>query len=113
MLSLELHHEVEKELDRAEKARQDGLEGRARVCARRAAGIVLRAYYQAHPVTPAPASAYDYLQLLRDDPQMNPELRRIADLLLTRVNQDFHLPVETDLIAATRRLVQILEKDIN
>ncbi len=113
MLSLELRNEVEKELARAEKARQEGLEGRSRVCARRAAGMVLRAYYETHPMTPAPPSAYDTLQLLRDDPQMNPELRQIAELLLTRVNQDFHLPEEIDLVAATRRLVEIIEKDIN
>jgi hypothetical protein len=112
MLSLELHSEIENELARAEQARKDGLEGRARVCARRAAGIVLRAYFQSHQVPKTHFTVYDLLQRLRDEPRTAPELRRIAILLLTRVNEDFQLPVEGDLIAETRQLVLILEKDI-
>lgn len=112
MLSLELHNEIENELARAEQARQKGLESRARVCARRAAGIALRAYYQSHQVPVAQSTIIDLLQLLQDDPQMDSELRRIANLLLTRVDEDFKLPFEGDLITETRRLVLILEKDI-
>lgn len=113
MLSLENHQEVENELARAEQAQREGLQGRARVCARRAAGIVLRVYYRSHPIASSPASVMDFLQLLRDDPNTGPEARRIANLLLTRVNEDFQLPVEGDLISETRRLIQILEKDIH
>jgi hypothetical protein len=39
-----LHEQIEKEFELAERARANGNEGRARVCARRAAGIAAREY---------------------------------------------------------------------
>jgi hypothetical protein len=112
MLSVDLRYEIENELARADKARREGLEGRARVCARRAAGLVIKAYFHSHPIASTPVSVYDYLQAFRDDPRTSSDARRIASLLLTRVNEEFQLPVEGDLVSDTRRLVQILEKDI-
>jgi hypothetical protein len=112
MLSADLKNAIDTELERAEQSRREGLEGRARVCARRAAGLVLKAYYQTHPIDSVPASAMDTLKFFRDDSHADPEAREIAGRLITRVNEDFQLPTQGDLIADARRLVQILEKDI-
>lgn len=109
---MELHDQVESELARAEKAHLEGLEGRARVCARRAAGFILRVYAQPYLDSPQPTNAYDLLQVVRDTPRFPGEVRRIAGLLLTRVNEDFELPDHTDLVAETRRLVQLVESEI-
>ncbi|MGH2523812.1 MAG: hypothetical protein ACRDH2_15005, partial [Anaerolineales bacterium] len=41
-----MNEAIEKELARAQEAREAGNEGQARVCARRAAGLAIRAWYQ-------------------------------------------------------------------
>lgn len=97
------------ELDQAESARADGNEGRARVLARRAAGIALRAYLNWLGL-PTSASAYDSLLWLRDNEAMPAELRDIAAHLLTRVNEQYQLPLDVDLLEETHRLIAILDE---
>lgn len=97
------------ELAQAEAARASGNEGRARVLARRAAGIALRAYqtWLGLPTTP---SAIDSLQWLNQNESMPAELREIAAHLLTRVDEQYRLPLPVDLLEETRRLVVVLDE---
>ncbi|NJC95899.1 MAG: hypothetical protein C3F07_13565 [Anaerolineales bacterium] len=101
------------EFERAEQARALGNEGQARVCARRAAGIVVREYLIQRGIRPPSASAYDLLNLLKDDPHLSPDLRLIADHLTLRVTEEFKLPVDADLVAEARVLCNELIKQIN
>ena len=100
---------ISAEIDQAEAARASGNEGRARVLARRAAGIALRAHLNWLGL-PATASAYDSLQWFRDNKSMDADLRQIADHLLTRVNEQYQLPIDVDLLAETRRFVAALNE---
>jgi hypothetical protein len=59
---------------------------------------------------PRSASAYDVLNLLKDDPLLSPDLKLIADHLTLRVTEEFKLPVEADLIAEARKLCEELLK---
>ena len=59
--------DIEAEFEKAEQARARGNEGQARVCARRAAGIAIREYLTRRGICPPSASAYDLLNLLKDD----------------------------------------------
>lgn len=92
------------EFDRATQARVKGNEGQMRVCARRAAGIAIREYLTRSGIQPPSASAYDLLNLLKEDPHLPPDMRLVADHLTLRVTEEFTLPVEADLVAEARLL---------
>ena len=94
--------QIESEFEKAEQARARGNEGQARVCARRAAGIAIREYLTRRGVRPPSVSAYDLLNLLKEDPDLSPDLKRIADHLTLRVTEEFKLPVNADLVAEAR-----------
>lgn len=91
--------EVQAELEKAAQARARGNEGQARVCARRAAGIAVREYLRRRGIRPPSTSAYDLINLVREDPRTHPDLKRIAGHLTLRVNEEFRLPIDVDLIA--------------
>ena len=110
MIAQDVLDRIETELAQAEVARSSGLEGRARVNARRAAGMAVRAFLQARGDGTGSGSAVDLLQALRDQPDTPGDIRQVLEHLLARVNQDFELPVSIDLIGETRWLVQSLHK---
>jgi len=101
--------QIEAELAHAEAARRDGFEGRARVCARRAAGLAIRAYAQRHGLDLPYSSAYDLLISLADISSIPDEARQAALLLTERVDTDFKLPADVDLISEARRLIAALD----
>jgi hypothetical protein len=90
------------EISRAELARAEGKEGMARVCARRAAGLVAGAYLRKHDLPSPGPSAYDHLRALIALDALDNSIRQAADHLLLRINQDHQLPVDVDLIAEAR-----------
>lgn len=96
------------ELSQAVAARNNGNEGMARVCARRAAGLIIGEFLQRRQINSPGPSAYDRLRLLLDLPDVSMQARIIAQHLVKRVNQDFNLPVEADLIEETRHLSEEL-----
>lgn len=103
--------ELQLEFERAEQARVMGNEGQARVCARRAAGMAIREYLARCGTRPSSASAYDLLNLIKEDARLSPDLRLIADHLTARVTDEFKLPVGADLVAEARQLCsELLDK---
>lgn len=90
--------DIHEELEKAAQARGRGNEGQARVCARRAAGIAVREYLARRGIRPPSTSAYDLLNLIKDDPFLPPDLKSIAEHLTMRVTEEFKLPVNVDLI---------------
>lgn len=102
--------QIEAEFQKAEQARANGNEGQARVCARRAAGIAIREYLTRQGIRPPSVSAYDLLNFLKDDPQLSPDLKLIAEHLTLRVTEEFRLPVNADLVAEARTFCEDLLK---
>jgi hypothetical protein len=100
------------EIKRAEEARISGNEGKARVCARRAAGIAIGEYFSRCHISSA-TSAIKRLETLQDLPRISPLIGQIAEHLLEHVDQDHKLPASIDLIAETYRLLQALEIEID
>jgi HEPN domain-containing protein len=96
------------ELEQATAARENGNEGMARVCARRAAGLIIGEYLQRQQIPSPGPSAYDRLRMLLDLADVPEQARQISEHLLKRVNEDFNLPFEADLIEETRRLAKQL-----
>lgn len=102
--------EIENEFERAKQARIRGNEGQARVCARRAAGIAAREYFTRRGEKVRTPSAYELLNTLAQDSSLSSELRQSASYLTLRVNEEFKLPVNADLVAEARKLCDGLLK---
>ncbi len=96
------------EIDNALSARLAGNEGKARVCARRAAGLAAAEYLKLRGIPLSGPSAYDHLQLLHRLPDKPKASQEIIERLLMRVRTDFTLPIEADLIEDARQLKRIL-----
>jgi hypothetical protein len=96
------------ELAQAAAARESGNEGRARVCARRAAGLIIGEFLERRKIPSPGPSAYDRLRLLLDLNGISERTRRAAENLVRRVNEDFTLPFDGDLIEESRLLAEEL-----
>ena len=105
--------EIRAELELAYAARAAGNEGRARVCARRAAGLAARDYFELHGIMLDNAgqnrlssvSAYQALQALAGLAELAPDLINAAQNLTTRVSLEFQLPKGIDLINEAQKLI--------
>lgn len=100
---------IEQELAQAEKARRAGNEGLARVCARRAVGLALRAFWDKDEQTQS-SSVIPLFERLRESKALPEALRQAADHFLMRVTPEFRLPVDVDLVAEARWLIAELER---
>jgi hypothetical protein len=97
-----------KELAQATAARESGKEGLARVCARRAAGVIIGEYFKRQEIPSPGPSAYDRLHLLLDLTNVSKRAHEISEHLVKRVNEDFTLPIKADLIEEARSLAEEL-----
>ncbi len=97
-----------RELKVAEEARNGGKEGKARVCARRAAGIVADEYMKRQGVSTPNATAYDRVRLLANWPDIPSGVTDVVEHMTTRVNMDYQLPEDVDLVEDARWLVETL-----
>ncbi|MGW8249329.1 MAG: hypothetical protein ACWGO1_01715 [Anaerolineales bacterium] len=100
--------QIQAELEMAENARARGNEGMARVCARRAAGMAAGEYISQRGLPFLATSAYDRLKFLSGSDAVPRDIRHVAAHFLLRVTPDHSLPVETDLIADARWLIDRL-----
>jgi hypothetical protein len=99
------------EIKDAQQFRLQGNEGRARVCARRAAGAVTRDFLIRRGEARLSLNAYDALRLLAQHPGLDPELRAAAGHLILRVDELFRLPQGVDLLAEARLLCEHLARE--
>lgn len=105
---MDIQHQVHHELEQALAARLAGNEGRARVCARRAAGAAARDFLTRNRVTLPGPSAIDALHALAEFPALPPDLLSATVHLTVRVTEEFALPVDADLIADARLMCEKL-----
>ncbi len=98
--------DVETELAQAQKAREAGNEGQARVCARRAAGLAIREWYNRRLKSGGQGDAMKQLQQLQADPLVPKAIRTAAQRLTTKVNLDHKLPFADDPIEDARRTIE-------
>lgn len=98
----------EAELSQAQAAREAGYEGKARVCARRAAGVAAGEYMRRLGLPIPGPSVQERLNLLAAQPGLPEQASELIDHLLTRVDKDYNLPINANLIADARLLAEIL-----
>jgi hypothetical protein len=97
------------ELQNAREARSSGLEGRARVCARRAAGQAIMEFLMEKYNSIESKSLFDLIvdQTARD--LLPPQLFDSLDRLSLKVNEQFQLPAGVDLISDAKLVITLLE----
>jgi hypothetical protein len=100
--------EYQAEIEHAISAREKGNEGMARVCARRAAGIILKAYFETQEIYDYPESSYDRLRLFVSLPTTPIDARELANLFMLQVNFDHKLPPNVDLIREVQRMKEMI-----
>lgn len=108
MIKPELDPMIGKEINNAQLARDRGNEGQARVCARRAAGLAVRKYFEQRSLPHNKTSAYELLLSFSDLPDIPSTARQNAIHLTMRVTSTFQLPVNVDLIEDARSLCEQL-----
>jgi len=100
--------EFQNEINHARLARSAGNEGKARVCARRAAGIVSREFLLRRGKATSESSAYERLQMLARESDTLPEVLAVVDHMLIRVTPEHQLPIDADLIREAEWLAKTL-----
>jgi hypothetical protein len=104
---------IHAEMGRAHAARADGNEGRARVCARRAAGWAVGVYGRDQLGRDSRWHAYDNLIWLQSQEDVSEDLREAANRLTTRVDIDHTLPHREDPLEDARVIITALLKGVN
>jgi hypothetical protein len=92
------------EIEQAQAARRRGKEGMARVCARRAAGIAVQAYFNRRGLDNGSPSAVERLKLLIALPETPEAVREIARYFLIHVTPEYALPIDVDLLEEAQKL---------
>lgn len=96
------------EIEQARLARFSGNEGRARVCARRAASTLVAEYLTRQGMQVPASSAQVRLRYLLTLPGLSPATYEITSHLLMHVDESFSLPDHIDLISDVQHLAQEL-----
>lgn len=99
---------IEQELRLAVRFRAEGNYGRARVCARRAAGWAVGPIYRLSTGDRPPANALTLLRWYRDHDRAPLPLRQAAGRLTTHVTRSHDLPYPEDPVEDAEMLVQAL-----
>ncbi len=92
------------EITRAEDARSKGNEGMARVCARRAVGIILGEYFRQRNISARSTSAYDRMRLVVKIPDFPVDILPLVKHFLVRVSTDYTLPIDVDLVMQAKQI---------
>ena len=104
--------ELDRELEAGYAARADGFEGKARVCARRALGIVIEEYFRRRDIPTPGTSIQERIAALIDLHVLPDQTRAVVDHFLVKVDEDYHLPIDSDLLAESAWLAdQLLTKE--
>ena len=96
---------IQKELNAGREASADGNAGRARVCARRAAGCALSWYATRNPDPEYKSDTIRQLTRLREDKSFPAAVREAALRLSTRISLDFTYPFGEDPLNDARLII--------
>jgi len=101
--------QIKEELLLAKQSRLEGNEGRARVCARRAAGAAVKEYLLKKGFIQNQENAIQSLQFLARMDTLPVRVQEAVDWLVQRVNQDHNMPPEVDLIHESGIVIKYIE----
>jgi hypothetical protein len=96
---------IEQELATAEAAWNEGNEGKARVCARRAVARATEQWMERLPVRQWRGDAMEHLRQIQQDASFPLPIRQAAERLSTKVTQQQTAPFTTDPISDARLII--------
>jgi hypothetical protein len=96
---------IEQELAAAQTAQQNGNDGKARVCARRAVARATEAWIAQRPSSPWYGDAMARLRHIQQDLSFPLPIRQAAERLSTSVTRQHAAPFTTDPIADARLII--------
>lgn len=96
----------------ARQSRLEGNEGRARVCARRAAGAAAQGFLRKAGLGDRSENALDSLRALKAELELPARVERAVDFLLQRVDSEYNLPPDVDLIAEAETVIDYINFDV-
>jgi hypothetical protein len=102
---MDLAERIEVELALGREAAAAGNAGRARVCARRAAGWAIQDWYQRREGGGWAGDALKQLLRLQGDAAVPPPVRQAAERLSTKVGLDHRLPFDDDALEDARKII--------
>ncbi len=100
---------IEIELVRARDALSVGNDGKARVCARRASGVALRAWYRMVERPNTPPAAQSLLNIACGDLTLPGELREAAVRLTTSITERDNAPFSSDPVRDAATIIALIE----
>ena len=98
----------QKEYRVALESRSRGLDGQSRVCARRAAAMLVREYLDIKQREMPAGNDLQIIQFLANQ-HISPKINSLLDLYLLKVDVNFNLPSNVDLITSLFLLADVLE----
>jgi len=101
--------QIKEELLLAKQSRLEGNEGRARVCARRAAGAAVNEYLLIMGITHKQENAFQSLLILSQSIKLPARVQEAVEWMVQKVNLDHNLPPEVDLIHEAGIVIQYIE----
>jgi hypothetical protein len=104
------HIQVREELLLAKQSRLEGNEGRARVCARRAAGTAVKLYLENKGLTIGSENALQSLEKFKSEAGLPPRVQTAVNWLVHRVDQNYSLPAEIDLIKEAKIVLEYIDQ---
>jgi hypothetical protein len=90
-------------------ARMNGLEGRARVCARRASGLLAKYLLYNMGITPDNTNVLDNILVIDQSYTLDPILRNIFKDFTIIVDENHDMPDQIDLVTDLDRLEEYIE----
>lgn len=103
--------QIKEELLLAKQSRQEGNEGRARVCARRAAGAAVNEYLIKKGITQKQENAIQSLLIFGQLEPLPDRVQAALNWLVHRVNLDHEMPEDVDLIYEAGVVIEYIEID--
>ena len=100
--------QIQEELLLAKQSRMEGNEGRARVCARRAAGAAVLDHLNLRGKDIRSENVYQILKSFRRTEGLPDRVRKALDHLVQRVDHEHQLPSDADLIQEANILINYL-----
>ncbi len=103
--------QIKEELLLAKQSRQEGNEGRARVCARRAAGAAVKEYFAKKGINQKQENAIQSLLIFGQMEPLPDRVQAALNSLVQRVNLDHEMPADVDLIQEAGVVIEYIETD--
>jgi hypothetical protein len=104
--------QIQEELLLAKQSRMEGNEGRARVCARRAAGTAVQLFLEQKGLVGKGENIFKSLMVFGDVIDLPERIRRALFWLVKRVDEDYNLPPEIDLIEEAAVVLDYIEGQV-